>query len=604
LPDTAPIKTSRGVVLLTTLLIAAAAVWSILANLPDRRLHDLGGLIRRAGDVTPERVFRLRATGYTLGVAFAVAAAVLWRSRARATTFLQEAGTERRGLADEIRRSWSSLAVANRAAFVLIFAIGVALRIYYLNTPMAYDEAYSFTNFARRPLVEALTDYNNTNNHLLNTLGMHVMYVAVGQIDWALRLPVFLAGVLLTALSFPWARARIGSAPALIVTALIAASPMMIDYSVNARGYTFLALFAVALDCCFLRIATAPEGAPRAATWIAASTLIWLGFFAMPTYLHPLAALLVWFVLEPHFAGRTISPRIASVVRMLFVSGLLVVTTYAPAFVFRGTMAFQNDFVQPLPFQQWANEFPSALWKGVERWIAGGVFPPFLLVLAWGGVVAWFRRSFDDRRIAGWGGFALLAAFIVPCMLMALQRVAPPPRLFFWQAPWFYLLVATGAAYAVGLAQRFKLKTSGDSIMRFVAYAIAAVGIWFAFEHPILREPHQRDFGIASVPDAVGRLKPFVGGASMRIYSPLPCDHPTIYYLSRFGIPAAVNGPPQNGERLYLLARPSDDPGSTLKDVVVKQERFADAIGPWNEVAKFSELTLWEASRPFKPPLQ
>ena len=51
---------------------------------------------------------------------------------------------------------------------------------------MAYDEAYSFTNFARRPLVEALSDYNNTNNHLLNTLFMHVMYVLFGQQDWAL----------------------------------------------------------------------------------------------------------------------------------------------------------------------------------------------------------------------------------------------------------------------------------------------------------------------------------------------------------------------------------------------------------------------------------
>ena len=603
MPDSAPSRTSRAVLLVTAALIGASVGLSLLANASDKQLHGMGALIRRGGDVTPERVFRLRVIGYSLGMAFAVAALLVWRNRPRVAAFIRDAREEIRGLPAEVARWWNSLSISNRASFALILAIGAALRIFYLNAPMAYDEAYSFTNFARRPLLEALADYNNTNNHLLNTFFMHVMYRVSGQHEWALRLPVMTAGILLVAATFPWARARIGTAPALLATALVAASPMMVDFSVNARGYTFIALFAVLLDGCFLRIAQSMPGTPRAATWIAAGHCIWLGLFAMPTFLHPLTGIVLWFLLEARFANRPFRPRAISVLACLFAAGLMVATTYMPAFVFRGTMALQNDFVQPLPLQQWANEFALSVWKGVERWIDGGTPGLLLIVFAWGGVVAWFRRSFDDRRAAGWGGIALLSILAVPMGLMALHRLAPPPRLFFWMAPWFYLLAATGAGYAVGLLQRLGLKAPGDTIMRLLAYAIAAAGIWFAFEHPILREPHQREFGIGSVPAALRHVsRALEPGKAARLYVPLPFDHPAIYYAAKFGRPIAVNGLPQAGERLFLLSRLGDEPISTLRDVVVKQQSNAEAIGTWNEVEKFAELTLWEASRRFAPP--
>src|SRR4051794_24398645 len=100
---------------------------------------------------------------------------------------------------------------------------------------------------------------------------------------------------------------------------------------------------------------------------------------------------------------------------------------------------------------------------------------------------------------------------LVPLLLMAIQRVAPPPRLFFFQAPWFYLLVAVGAGYAIGLLHRLKIPVPGDEAMRFIAYAAIAAGVWYAFENPILREPHQRDFGVGSVPTVLQRLSTIVG---------------------------------------------------------------------------------------------
>ena len=138
--------------------------------------------------------------------------------------------------------------------------------------------------------------------------------------------------------------------------------------------------------------------------------------------------------------------------------------------------------------------------------------------------------------------------------------------------------------------------------MRFIAYAAIAAGVWYAFEYPILREPHQREFGVGSVPPVLQRLSTILAESDhARLFSPLPCDHPSIFYAAKLGVPVEINGAPRSGDRLFLIARPGDSPESTLQNVVVKQEGLVDRVGRWNEVAKFSELTLWEASRPFNP---
>jgi hypothetical protein len=603
LPDAERSQPTYFALFLTLILVVAAGAASLLAVTPTERLQSWGEVIRRADDVTPDRVFRFRLTCSFFGIVLASLGWCVLNWSHRLQQFAGEAQAEFSALPSEVRRWWESLSISNRISYLLIVATGAALRLKFLQTPMAYDEAYSFTNFARRPLVEALSDFNNTNNHLLNTFFMHVMYRLFGQQEWALRLPVLIAGIALVAVVLPWARARIGAAPALVATALVAASPMLIDYSVNARGYTYMTLFAVLLDGCFLRLATSDESKPRGATWIVAGLCVWLGFFAMLTFVHPLAGLVVWFAFDAGVSGRPLIHRLRSLSICLLIAGVAVAVCYVPAFIFRGTLALQNDFIQPLPFGQWMSEFPTALWKGIERWIAGAVPAPLLLVFAWGGVVAWIRRVIDDRRSLGWGAFPIAAMLLVPLALMALQRVAPPPRLFFFQAPWFYLLVAVGVSYAVGLLHRLKVPLPGDGVMRFTAYAVLAAAVWFAFEHAILREPHQREFGVGSVPAVLQRLATLLpgDGPKARLFSPLPCDHPSIYYASKHRVAFEINGSPQQGERLFLIARPGDAPESTLRDVVVKQEAIIDQMGTWNEVAKFPELTLWEASRRFDP---
>ena len=55
-----------------------------------------------------------------------------------------------------------------------IVTVGLFLRIYHLDVPMRYDEAYTFNEYATRSTYDAVSLYTFPNNHLFHTLLVHV----------------------------------------------------------------------------------------------------------------------------------------------------------------------------------------------------------------------------------------------------------------------------------------------------------------------------------------------------------------------------------------------------------------------------------------------
>ena len=60
-------------------------------------------------------------------------------------------------------------------------AVAIAVRLMFINQPMRYDEALTFNEFASRPLYYGLSFYPDPNNHLLNTLLVHVAFASLGN---------------------------------------------------------------------------------------------------------------------------------------------------------------------------------------------------------------------------------------------------------------------------------------------------------------------------------------------------------------------------------------------------------------------------------------
>src|SRR3954452_7686344 len=112
------------------------------------------------------------------------------------------------------------------AALIAIVVVGVAVRLGFLSRPMQLDEAYTYNEYASKPILDGLSWYTLPNNHLLNTLLVHVSTVTFGNEPWAVRLPAFVAGVLLIPATFAMVARLCGRPPATATaaSALVAAS--------------------------------------------------------------------------------------------------------------------------------------------------------------------------------------------------------------------------------------------------------------------------------------------------------------------------------------------------------------------------------------------
>ena len=152
-----------------------------------------------------------------------------------------------RALRPILRRDWRELrtrgvvslkrvSVAEWIGVTLITAVGIAVRWASLFQPIRYDEAATWIDYASRPLAQSLSDYRFPNNHLLHTLLVHMSAALFGSAPWALRLPAFVAGILVVPLTWAAGRALYSPSAGLLSAALAATSASLTLYSTNARG--------------------------------------------------------------------------------------------------------------------------------------------------------------------------------------------------------------------------------------------------------------------------------------------------------------------------------------------------------------------------------
>ena len=294
-----------------------------------------------------------------------------------------------------------------RAAVVgALTVVAALLRIPLLSRPMGNDESATFIYYASHPLSVIVSIYGSPNNHILHSILMHASYRMFGGAEWALRLPAFIAGVALVPLTYFAAR-RGG----LISAALVAAAPVLIDYSTDARGYTML--------CCFVLICVIAieRNSPRTFAISAA-----LGFYTVPVMLYPFLMLVVW--------GRrkTIVPAIEAVV--------IAAALYAPALIISGFGAItSNPYVRPLPLGRFFGDLlPYIATVCAHLLVAVPIAIQILLLIAF----IWSLWSAAACR-RFWVGVAIVVVAIV------LQRVQPFPRV--WLPFLIFAFITAAAAW-------------------------------------------------------------------------------------------------------------------------------------------------------------
>ncbi len=455
-----------GIALLLGLLAAALASVSF-ASFTSVKAHLDSFASDGDADVTRTEfdaiVVRLRAAAVVAGLA-AVAA---YARRKRLRNFLGELGascaTATSSLVRGLRRVLAAESPLHLGALLTVIVIAVLVRLEFLFQPMRYDESATFVSYVSPPWYIALTDYSAPNNHVLHSLLTQISTAVFGTEAWAIRLPAFLAGILIVPATYVAARALYDKHAALVGAGLVASSSVLVEYSTNARGYTLVALVFLSM----LALATRLHTSWSTAEWLAFALLGAIGFFTVPVMLYAYGTVVGWLAIEVWTRERRLLLRrlLPSVVVTLVLTGLL----YAPIIASSGLSALvSNEFVVALPWSTFSAELPDSLMTIGRQWHRD-VPLPLALVLGGGFVTAIVFHRRLSRFLLPPAVVAL--AWIAPVVLA--QRVVPFERVWLFLVPLYLLTAAAGILFVLrGFARRV-----GSREAVAVTIAVAAAGL-------------------------------------------------------------------------------------------------------------------------------
>jgi 4-amino-4-deoxy-L-arabinose transferase-like glycosyltransferase len=321
-----------------------------------------------------------------------------------------------------------------------VTVIGIFIRLIQINSAVGYDEAYTFIHFASRSLQVILTDYSAPNNHIFHSLLVYIVYHIFGNHILALRLPAFLAGVLTIPAIYMAGKVIYGKNAALVAAALVACTPILVDFSVNARGYTLMCLFS----CLILWIAGILRKQSSFAGWLLLSLFSILGFYTLPVMVYPVSAVYLWLLVSwvvkdiySNSRGKFIFGLIVTSISTILITFLL----YSPILIFGSGFSSitSNEFVKSqswLDFIQSVQSRIPRVWGDwnylVPYWVAIITILGFLLLV----VFEWRRFS---HKIPVW-----IPTVISISILIILQRVTPWPRVWLFLLVFYLLWAAAG----------------------------------------------------------------------------------------------------------------------------------------------------------------
>jgi hypothetical protein len=414
----------------------------------------------------------------------------------------------------------------------IITLLGFFLRILDLNQSIAYDEAYTFIHFASRPFKHILADYSAPNNHIFHTILVGIAYRLFGGQPWVLRLPAFIAGILMIPAVYVTGRRFFSPYQALAAAGLAAVMPLFINYSVNGRGYTMLVLFALLLANFGGILVIRQSGLALIAFTLTAA----LGFYTIPIFLYPMAGISLWVVVTYLFSKEPRTDKVRKLGIFLgacMLAGLLTLVLYSPVILFGSGLSsiVGNEIVKSLSWSTFIENLDPRILKAWNKWMIG-VSPTFEYVFLAGFLISvLFYRKVSNQKLPLQVFLALAVA-----VLLVLQRVSPLPRIWIFLEAFYLMFAAAGLIWLVGLLLR---KVTGLGLAdRVFSFAIPLVFI-AAFANMLIaraQNPVFRDRDLLPEAYAAGYIAEHLRPEDT-IVATGPVDIQTAYYLSLHGIP-------------------------------------------------------------------
>lgn len=371
-------------------------------------------------------------------------------------------------IALHFRRLASETPSAHWLVLGLILSAAAGLRLYHLFQPMRYDEAHTFVFYASRPLAVVVSAFFDDNNHILHSMLVHFSTLLFGEAEWAVRLPAFLAGLLIAPALYLLIRRFYGAGAGLWAAAAAAVWPGLIEYSVNARGYTMVALLFLIL----FRLAIYLRKRPEPAGWALWALLAALGIYTIRVMAYPLAVILAWWLLSPQPGPGGYLRRIQgpALVKAVAATAVITLFLYSPVILVNG-LGHLNPSSHTYPTQSLLGGFLENLLRLVRECVRD--LPEGIGWIAAGGLALCAGNHYRTRHQLAFPALAMAVAFLAPTLVL---RKLAPQRVWLFDEALFAGLSAAGWSWAAGKAARVLPK---NPIPHFGPLLLTlAMGVW------------------------------------------------------------------------------------------------------------------------------
>jgi mannosyltransferase len=320
------------------------------------------------------------------------------------------------------------------AALVLIFLLGLALRLYDLGSESIwFDEAIA-VKIARMGPLEIIRTTLGDNNPPLYYLILHYWMLLAGDSEFALRVPSALAGALAIPVIYSIGSMLFSRGSGLMAALILSLSAYHIRYSQEARTYSLMAFLGLLSFYFFLKLLKEGRSWTATAGYVVSTTLL---MYSHVYGIFLVGAQVLFLLATRQALQRWVVP--AGLVALLYVPGL----AWLAVNVLSSEGAWHNSmWWMPVPTLANVVDF-FLLYSGSVP-----VFVAFVLLAVLGFLdLAGGKRKAIAYLLLAW----LLVPIVVPFVVSHLYRPMLLDRYTIAASPAFYLLATMGIERVRGI---------------------------------------------------------------------------------------------------------------------------------------------------------
>ncbi|MBM3152077.1 MAG: hypothetical protein FJZ96_07730 [Chloroflexi bacterium] len=533
--------------ILTTVL---AILFLLIAFLPYDLLREMGDTLAKDGQLeslTPELVSRLHQPAIIIALFLFLASGLAFVFHRRFSKFLDVASQHVQAALSYFKRDSSmfwkdvkSIRIHRHEGIILalIIAVGFGLRALLLDRSVEFDEAYTLISFARRGFSKIVSDYHVPNNHVLHTILVRVSYLLLGDEIWKIRLPAFLAGLLVIPATYLLGRILYNRETGLVASGIVATLPLMALQSSIARGYPVLALLTLAS---FILAAYLIRKRNLLA-WSLLVLFCALGFYTVPTMLYPFGVLFFWLflsVVDINKEQYSLWSWIKHLLHAGISTAILTVVLYLPIMLNQNVFSLYttSSVMKPLDMESFINMLPGKTTDLIQDWLTG--LPQLITLLFVFCIAISLLRIKEISKYKVPIQFATLVAVL---LLLLAQRPDTPERIWLWILPLFAIWIAYGISILMHMLRKISPIRHFVIILPILILAGLTVNgggfSTYAANDPATEEdPYAEQITLAILPRVSSSSTIVVSACSDARYR---------YYFSHYGLPLTTFYDPRN----------------------------------------------------------